>query len=318
MDYGEIIRRAWDIVWNNKWLIVLGIVVALTSGGSISGSGSGYDFGGNGTDRDFENEFEEEFGQEFDFEEDFNFEGDMRALPVVGGLAMAVLIPLICLGMIIGLLLWALGVVARGALVYGSDLLDGGVQTDLGTSWRAAWAKGWRLIGISVLPAIPGLILLVMALGFGGAFYGLTGFEGDVFAGTAGALGITFVAVACIAGLAAMVLGLLRTFAERAAMLEDTAVWDSYRRGWAVLSQNLGPAIVLFLIQIAISFGVGLLMLMATPLLICLCLIIIPLVLIVNGTVAAYFSTLWTLAWRRWTGRGTRGEPVAFETPPAV
>lgn len=315
MDYSSLLRRAWDIVWNNKWLIVLGIIVSLTSGGSWGG-GSNYSFGDGDFDREFQDGFEFEDG--FEFDEEFNFERDFGAeLPLIGGLAMALLIPLLCIGFAIGVVLWALGVVARGAIVAASDALDAGGTSSFSVAWRAAWEKAWRLIGISILPAIPTLILFVLAAGFGGALYGFNIVQGDIFAGTAGALGITFIALACIAGLAALVLGLLRTFAERAAMLEDTTVFQSYGRGWEVLSQNLGAAIVIFLIQIGIGIAIALLTLLLAPLLICLCLLIIPVSLIVNGTVAAYFSTLWTLAWRRWTGRAGV-EPVVVEAPPAV
>lgn len=45
---------------------------------------------------------------------------------------------------------------------------------------------------------------------------------------------------------------LLRNFAERACILENLGVFAAYRRGWALI-HNLGPAIVLFLVQIALT-----------------------------------------------------------------
>jgi hypothetical protein len=36
-----------------------------------------------------------------------------------------------------------------------------------------------------------------------------------------------------------------------------------------------------------------------------LCFLLWPLLLLISGTVEAYFSTLWTLAWREWTARST-------------
>jgi hypothetical protein len=33
--------------------------------------------------------------------------------------------------------------------------------------------------------------------------------------------------------------------------------------------------------------------------------------LLAQGAVASYFSTLWTLAWREWTGVGHAGDIVA-------
>jgi hypothetical protein len=84
-------------------------------------------------------------------------------------------------------------------------------------------------------------------------------------------------------------------------MLEDTGVFNSYRRGLEVLGNNLGPAIILFLLQIAVSIVIGL-FLFVPGILITLCCFLWPLLLIAQGAFSAYFSTLWTLTWNQWTG----------------
>jgi hypothetical protein len=316
VDYSALLRRTWDIVWNHKWLIVLGILVALGGGSNANFSNSNYRFGGrdgNVQDGEFE------FPQGGDFEIPQGELDDLReALPIFAGIGLAVLIPLICIGVLIGLALWVVSNISRGALVAGADVLDAGGTTDFSTSWRAGWEKGWRLIGIGLLPAIPWIVMAILLLGFGGAVFSFGNVTSGRF-GTPGGTGLiaTTIAVVCVAALAGLALNLLRTFAERACMLEDLDVFGSYGRGWAVLKENLGPAIIIFLIQVVIGFLIGMAMLVASPLLICLCLLIIPISLIVNGGVAAYFSTLWTLTWRRWTGRDVPGEPV-MEAAPAV
>jgi hypothetical protein len=42
-----------------------------------------------------------------------------------------------------------------------------------------------------------------------------------------------------------------------------------------------------------------------------LCCVLWPLLLLIQGTKVAYFSTMWTLAWREWTGLGHAGEMPA-------
>jgi len=42
-----------------------------------------------------------------------------------------------------------------------------------------------------------------------------------------------------------------------------------------------------------------------------LCCVLWPVLLLVQGAIASYFSTLWTLAWREWTGLGHAGSIVA-------
>jgi hypothetical protein len=49
-----------------------------------------------------------------------------------------------------------------------------------------------------------------------------------------------------------------------------------------------------------IQVGIGILVVLCL-LLPALCCIFWPLWLLVQGTAAAFFSTLWTLAWRQWT-----------------
>ncbi len=321
MDYGKLLSRAWTIIWDNKWLIVLGVLVALGSGYGGSPGNTGYRFG----PRDFERDFNfDEFDPERDFGpgfRDFPDRGfDPRSLfPTLGaGLAMAIIIPLIILAVIVGIALWVVATIARGGLIVGVDAIESGGTSSFSRALGAGWQNGWRLVGIGLLPAIPGVVLLITGLGLGGALFGLYSLgqrpaAAPAFAGLGATLGV----IACVAALAALVLNLLRTFAERACMLEDKGVFESYGRGWKVLSANLGPAIILFLIQILLGIGVALATLVLSPVLCLFCLLIVPIMLIIEGGVASYFSTLWTLAWREWTGRGISGEPVA-EASPAV
>jgi uncharacterized membrane protein len=96
-------------------------------------------------------------------------------------------------------------------------------------------------------------------------------------------------------------------------MLEDLGVFGSYRRGLEVLLENFGPAVVLFLIQIAIGIAIAVVGFLP-GILLALCCVLWPLLILVQGGIAAYFSTMWTLAWKRWTGSG----PVAEVSPTAV
>jgi len=108
-------------------------------------------------------------------------------------------------------------------------------------------------------------------------------------------------ALACVLVPVVVVLSALRIFANRACMLEDLGVFASYRRGVEVLLENIGPALVLFLLQLAISIGLGIVL--AIPgVVMALCCLLWPVLLLVQGAIASYFSALWTLAWREWTG----------------
>lgn len=336
MDYGALIRRAWDTVWNNKWLILLGILVALGNAQRYSSSargGSGQREGQQPGEWDFDDFFNREEGMpgapDIEPPDIEGLEQGFRdlgpALPWLG-LGAAAIIPLICLGVAIGVALWAVATIARGGLIAGVDVLDGGGASSFSLAWRAGWEKGWRLIGIRLLPAIPAIVMGIVVAGLSGAFFGVLDLAPRSLAAAGTGLGVTAAVVVCVAALAALVLGLLSTFAERACMLENKDVFGSYGRGWAVLRDNLGPAVIIFLIQIGLSLAIGLAMLILSPLLCCLCVAGILISLGINGTIESYFSTLWTLAWRQWTGRAPAmvpaGEPPApvepvVQAPPA-
>ncbi|MGD8625502.1 MAG: hypothetical protein PVJ34_13270, partial [Anaerolineae bacterium] len=47
MDYGNVLNQAWEIIWKHKYLIILGLLVALTSGlGSGTSSSTNWQLDG--------------------------------------------------------------------------------------------------------------------------------------------------------------------------------------------------------------------------------------------------------------------------------
>lgn len=278
MDYGRLLSRAWEIIWENKFLILLGVLVALSSGGNSTS------FNGVQWQMD-QGDFPFGRGPRFDLPE----------IPV------PLILLLIGIFVLIGLALWVASTIARGGLIAGVNEIDAGGSSSFGEAWRAGWEKGWRLIGIGLVPSIPGLLILLTGLGVVALWAGASGF-GAPRTGNAAFL-IVFVAVLCILGPIALILNLLRVLANRACMLEDRGVFESYGRGIEVLTNNLGAAVVLFFIQVALTIGIGLLMIFPGLILV-LCCLLWPLLVLLQGAISAYFSSLWTLAWREWTGAG--------------
>ncbi len=287
MDYGNLLGRALDIIWEHKFLILLGILVAL---GSSSGfSGGGISGGGNFRGPRGEFDFEPPRGDMPEFGRDFG-------VPILAG---ATILVLIGIAFVIGLVVWVVSTLARGGLIAGVSAIDSGMVTDFGQAFSVAWRKVWTLLGIGIIPAIPALILFVGGLGLAGALAATSGaFGGRVYPRSG--LWLTLGGLTCITVPIVVVLNLIRAFATRACMLEGLGVLDSYKRGLSILLENIGPALILFLLQIAISVGLGIIM-MVPGILMALCCFLWPILLVIQGAVSAYFSTLWTLAWRRWT-----------------
>jgi hypothetical protein len=284
MEYSHLLNRAWTIVWTHRFLLLLGMLAALGGGGG--GNNIRWQMGdGNGRGSAI-----------------FNF-GD----GAFAGFSIALLVFFIAIALAIALVLWVLATVARGGLIAAVDTIERGGPSSLRTAWITSWQKVWSLLGIALLPAIPILILVVAGVVMAGALAGFAAFTrmGFELALRAGIL-IPLVGLACIAAPFALALALLRNFAERACILEDLGVFPAYRRGWEVLTHNLGPAIILFLIQIVllVVLGIGFI---GPGIVMALCFLLWPLLLLISGMVEAYFSSLWTLAWREWTARSTSG-----------
>ena len=286
MEYGKLLSRSVNIVWENKFLIIVGFLASLASWSSRGGGGGGGG-GGNGNGAPLEDEF--------------------------AAMAAGLIVAVACVILVIAIVIWAISAIARGGLIASVDAIESGEKSSFRQSWSAGWQRKWTLFGVGILPAIPGLILFViglMALGAYGGIFAL--FDQDFAQVGAAGLGITIALFACILLPIILVLSILRNFAERACMLENLGVVDSYRRGTRVLWSNLGEAIVLFLLQIAIFIVLGILLFLPGLVLI-LCCFLWPLLLLVQGAVSAFLSALWTLAWRTWTG-----EPPLVEKAPTA
>lgn len=303
MDYGELLSRAWNIIWENKFLILLGVLVVIGGAGNGGGGAStSSNFNFDQQDREFR------MPQAPDMEDlPPELRRGLRSIP--WGIPVAVVLLVITLIILIGIPLWVLSTISRGGLIAGVNTIDAGGTSSFAQAFRAGWQKGWRLLGIGILPAIPGLILLILGLGTAGLLGGLSQIiEGQPpIPPVSGAL-VVIAALACVLVPIALALSLLRALANRACMLEDLGVFAAYKHGLSILLGNFGPALLLFLIQIVVSIGIGIVMILPS-IVMTLCCLLWPILILIQGGITAYFSTLWTLAWRQWTGQTTAVTP---------
>jgi hypothetical protein len=131
------------------------------------------------------------------------------------------------------------------------------------------------------------------------------------------------VGLCCVLVVLGVVLDQIRTYAERAAMMEDLGWIDAFVRGWDVLKSNLVPTIILWLIFFALGFlliGVIIAGIMAVtlPLLgltfaaepglwligpaCCGGIVAIVVFSLIGAVVETFTSAAWTLAYRELTG----------------
>jgi hypothetical protein len=317
MEYGKVFRRAWEITWRWKALWILGFLVGLGSGsGSLGGSRSYSDRWDGGITF-------ERWGVDFP-----------EVWAAIGGLVIG----LLCLAFVIAIALWVVSTIARGGLIAGVQQVEDRGATTFGQAWRVGVQRFWTLLGISVLSGIPVLILVFLGLiGLGGGIAAAVGLF-DV-SDVAGGLGIASavlcgLSLCCLLIPLSLVLGQIRIYAERAAILEDRDWINAFKRGWQVLKENLGPTVVLWIIFVVIGLvfvgGIlGGLAGLATPLgvifgetnvepgawiLAPLCLgglLALVVLSLIRSVVETFTSATWTLAYRELTAKVNAGSSLA-------
>lgn len=251
MDLGDLIRRGWNLTWNNKWIYVLGFLAALGGGGGFSGNfnvpsqfNSSQPF-----DPGMMEEFESAFGQISEFWASY------------GWLVVIIILAVIVLSVIF----WLIGLVGRAGLIHAAAALDAKQPTSLRQSWAVGVRKLGRMAGLSILLALPFLLFfIVLAIG---VFLWLVPVIRMTTTGELGpppnmasfaALPFVFACLACIFVIYALVIAFLNPFAVRGLVLQDLGVIPSIRHGWQVLRRNLGNILILAVVFLVIGIIVGL------------------------------------------------------------
>ena len=218
MDYGSILRRSWDVIWNHKFMWVLGFLAALGSGASSGGGGGG----GNS-------------GYTFD-ESDFAAAPEiMENLGAIIAAASAIILGLICLLFIVAIVLWLVRLTAQAGMIDAAARLDAGEKVTFGAAISAGWHKLGRMVGLNLilfgvffLAAIVGVIVLFLGAGAtaAGAAVSESGDLGALLGGSIMGLLVLICCLMCVFLLFGIVVSVLYPFAQRAAILEDMGVFE--------------------------------------------------------------------------------------------
>lgn len=233
MEYGRLFSRAWEITWENKYLWVLGFLVALgTGGGGSSGRANFNTGGGTGTGTQFENFFEQ-YG--------------------------ALLAGLVCLVLIIGIVLWLVRMVAEAGLINAVERIEEGGKLTLGEAFSSGTPFLGRMVVLNLLIYLPVIVATVLGVGTVLAIGGATIFgaaAADSPEAIVGSLGILFPCLClliCLIAILGIAIGLIYPFAARHAVLGNMGAIDSIRNGWNLFRNNLGEVIVIWLIFFVIG-----------------------------------------------------------------
>jgi hypothetical protein len=317
MNFGEVLSKAWQIIWKHKVLWIFGILAGCASGGS---SNVTYTFNGS----DYNN-----WSSNLPPSAQYYFDDFNRAIPWIV-LGIVIILALVVLAIF-------LGTIGRIGLVRGVIKADGGpnqpikdIKLAFGELFSGSIPFFWRVFGLNLVVGLlvaAVIILFVLALVFGSIL-------------TLGLGLICLFPFICLMIPVGWAIGLVVEQANNAIIIENLGIIDGLSRGWEVFRKNIGVILGMGLVQLVLGFAGGLLiaiplLLVSFPLIIglmrsgfqefywnslwlslaCLC-VYLPVLLVLNGMLIAYLKSVWTLTFLRLTVPPAR--PASVEViPPA-
>ena len=262
MEYGKIIKQAWHYVWNNKYLWILGFLALFSGGGGVSTGGTNFNFrnpafpsGGSSPTQPFPSGLEdlEEIWPAL-LERVGMSQSDVRSI-------IGVIVALCLCLCIVNILLYLLGLMARGGLIFAIDKLEGEGTTGFSESMRAGRSVLGRAFWMRFLLQLPNLLfLIIFGAVFGLQFYRILSAENPNvadFSGLAfGALGL-FIPLVCLLSIYGLVTGFIDAYAFRGYVLHDLRLMAGIKHGWQLFRANLGDSLILGVLVTVINAIIG-------------------------------------------------------------
>ncbi|HET9589097.1 MAG TPA: hypothetical protein VFO91_09945 [Anaerolineales bacterium] len=294
-NFGEVLSRAWQIIWKHKVLWIFGIFAGCSrggGGGSSGGGGGATGPGGDGRLPEIERFFEQ-LGQWID-----------NNAWIIAVFVLTVLVLII--------LAIFLGAIGRIGLIRGTYHAEQGRERLVfGELFSESMPYFWRVFGLSLLIGVLILLLILPLILFGVL--------------TAGIGLICILPLLCLLIPLSWAVMVVIEQANVAIVLEDLGIVDGLRRGWEVVRANVGTMIVMALILFIGAAVIGILL--AIPIIITIipaaiaiaaaaggdtpaawiwtlgiCAVIyLPILFVLNGILTAYVQTAWALTYMRLT-----------------
>jgi len=266
MDYMGILKEAWDVTRRNKRLWVLGLFAAggasLSSNWDSSSSGSN---GSNSVPAGWENIHTPTEGLQRGLDEASKQLGLSLGTAdqwwVIIGVAVLTLL-------VLCLVLWVLGIAARGGLIAQTREALAGRPTSATAGWRRGLRLWGRVFSVGFLLALPFIVLGVLGLVTLAVFGipSLIASGGDlelIFSGGATGAAAGFVGMGLVLGflgLVGFVIGIVVSIVEevalRYAVLEDRGAIDSIKTTWVDVRAKRGIA-SMWLVMILVNIVAG-------------------------------------------------------------
>jgi len=313
-NFGEVLTRAWKIIWKHKVLWIFGILASCGRGSGSGNSGSSNRYSSGGTPN-----LPPQMMQWAQWIENHVTQ------------FIAITLAVVC---IIWIIVAFLSTIGKIGLIRGTAQAEGGAESLIfGQLFSESTPYFWRMFGLSLILSLPFLIVFVV-LAAGLAVFVISASGGSASPGV-GALASIPLLLGCICLLIPVmfVLGMIFRQSERAIVLEELGVMPAISRGWDIFRANLGPIILMAIILAVIGFVIGLVIAIpvlvivipaaiafalgnaqnTTPLIlagICFCLYL-PVLWLLGGILTAYTESAWTLTYMRLTAKPADSNPPA-------
>ncbi len=293
LNFGEVLTRAWQIIWKHKVLWIFGILASCARGGGGGSSG-----GGN-------SRYQSGSGESpFSGGEIESFMDKVGTFLQENWWVIAIFVLVILL---LSLLSYFLGMMGRIGLIRGTAQADKGAET---LTFAELWAESlpffWRIFGLNFLIGLAFFIIFIPLILFGVL--------------TAGIGFLCIIPLLCVMVPISWAVMAIVEQAQNAIVLEDLTMLDGFKRGWEIAKANVVPILIMMLILGVGSTILGLII--ALPVIVAVvplivgadklqqsltpiyitaacCVVYFPILLAFNGILTAYIQSTWTLTYLR-------------------
>jgi hypothetical protein len=244
VDYGELIRRSWRMVWRHRFLWVLGLFAASTVGSCAPTGGGGpaqYQVG----PRDVEGLPPQ-------------LESALRQIPWEWLASWQALALIVVAAALLGLAFLIISLIAQGAMSEATANLALERDSTLGGAWRTGLRLFWRYLGLWLVLIGVGLLAVAATALAVGAMVAMASLAGDTARWV-------FIVVGALLGLAALLLAapafialtIVAAFAQRAMAVENVGPLSALETGFRLVRSHLGTSALAWLINLALSIAAG-------------------------------------------------------------
>ncbi len=302
LDYVDIIKKSWQIIWKYKWLWLFGFFAALGSGGSNFSNFSRYSTNSGNTST-----------------AGANFNQFVSTYVVL-------IIFVVLLLMAIGLAVTVASIIAQGALIGSAAAADKEEPASLRLGWQIGLKYFWRLLGLGLLVGLVILFIVAIPIAVIVAAVVIGASAGSSMTPALFCLlpvGLVFLLILFVV---AVLLGVSANYGSRYIVLDGAGVIDGLKRGFSLLRLRWIDTLLMYLLMGVIGTVVGLVLLIpgaaiGLPALALLIggvaaksifivatgvfvgMLAVLVMSILNGVFVAYSSVVWTLVYRRLTAR---------------